>query len=125
MENLFLHFFLSSGEPPEQYDCNNHDANPIQYQLLQYSEQDQYKIPCTIKPGRLRDRYSILWFSRGPGVFESLMTVNTSSFDLHTNSITLPHNERWLVCRVDIRHNGDDTRQYCGQRMRATGNVYC
>ena len=117
-----LHSF--SGEPLEHYDCNNDDTTRIQYQLLQYSEQDQYTIPCTIKPGRLRDRYSISWFSRGTGIFESLTTVDTSSFDLRTNSTMLLHDERWLACRVDIRHDGDNTRQYCGRRMRAAGNVY-
>ena len=120
-------FLPSSGEPPEHYDCSNNDANPIQYQLLQYSELDQYSIPCTVKPGILRDRYSIAWFSIESGNFGSLTTVDMSNFDVRINSTSLPHYENWLSCRVDIDHDGDNinVRQYCGRRMRAAGNTFC
>ena len=118
-------FLPSSGEPPEHYDCSNNNANPIQYQLLQYSELDQYSIPCTVKPGKLRDRYSIAWFSIQSGNFGSLTTVDMSNFDVRINSTSLPRYENWLSCRVDIDHAGGNVRQYCGRRMRAAGNTLC
>jgi hypothetical protein len=109
-------FLPSAGEPPELYACTNNDANPIQYQLLQYSELDQYSIPCTVKPGKLRDRYSIAWFSIESGNFGCLTTAN---FDVRINSTSLLRYENWLSCRVDIDHAGGNVRQYCGRRMRA------
>ena len=44
-----------------------------------------------------------------------------SSFDLKLNSNKLPHDNKWLSCRVDIDHDDSHRREHCGRRMRVAG----
>ena len=126
--NFIMHLPISStlpiAEPRIAYECSS-DDRPFHYQLLQYSEQDQYTLPCVIKPGRLRSRYEIVWVTAEPDspVFIQHSTINLESFDLTLNSNSLPQNEEFLSCRVRIRHDSSsqNERSYCGYRIRTAG----
>lgn len=96
----------------------------VQYQLLPYSEGDTYTIPCTIKPGSLRNKYSIEWFQTSRTGFIQLPTssINLMNFDLHLSSSELLP-DRDLYCRVNIQHDSRiwNQRRYCGQKLRRAG----
>ena len=126
--NFIMHLLISStlpiAEPRVAYECSSVDR-PFHYQLLQYSEQDQYTLPCVIKPGRLRSRYEIVWVAAEPdsNAFTKHNTINLESFDLTLNSNSLPQNEKFLSCDVKIRHDSttQNERSYCGYRIRTAG----
>ena len=117
-----ISFFAAQPRPEAYYDCSNLNANPMQYQLMQYSA--QYNVPCTIQPGKLRNRYRVEWFSIDGEFYIPLTTINMSNFDLHLNSSNFPHKTKWFYCRVNIHHDEHNTRHYCGQRIRVAGRFY-
>ena len=124
MHSLNFIIFQCIAEPRVAYECSS-DDRPFHYQLLQYSEQDQYTLPCVIKPGRLRSRYEIVWATVEPDSndFTKHNTINPENFDLTLNSNFLPQNEEFLSCRVKIRHDSttQHRRSYCGYRIQTAG----
>ena len=123
---LIKFYHLPIAEPRVAYECSS-DDRPFHYQLLQYSEQDQYTLPCVIKPGRLRSRYKIVWATVEPDspVFTKHSTINPENFDLTLNSNFLPQNEEFLSCRVRIRHDSTTRHHlsYCGYRIQTAGTL--
>ena len=105
------------------HDCEN---KPVQYQLLPYSEHNLYTIPCLIKPGNLREKYTVVWtqVSRHTGSDSSLIDlskVNMTNFDLYLEAKNLPPGDEYVECRVDIKHDATDERHYCGPKIAVAG----
>ena len=111
-------FFSCVGQPSKYYDCEN---KPVQYRLLPYSEHNRYTIPCLIKPGNLREKYTIVWRQVSSDTDDSrlidLSTVNTTNFDLYLQAKNIPPGNKHVECRVVIQHDSTNERSYCGPKI--------
>ena len=114
--------FSCLGQPTKYHDCEN---KPLQYQLLPYSERNLYTIPCLIKPGNLREKYTIVWTQVSSDTSNSspvdLSTVNMTNFDLYLEAKSLPPGDKHVECRVDIQHDSTNERSYCGPKIAVAG----
>lgn len=109
------------GQPTNYFDC---DEKPVRYQLMDYSERDHYTIPCLIKPGKLRDKYTITWtkvLRDNDAGFFILSSVNKTTFDLYLGANNLPPRRKSVTCKVDIEHDSSNDEEYCGPKLSLAG----
>ena len=93
----------------------------VEYRLLPYG---RYTIPCLIKPGNLKEKYTIVWAQVSSGTLgpiKVLSTVNMTNFDLYQKEDTLPPSGMAVGCRVTIQHDSTKQGQYCGPRIAVAG----
>ena len=120
----YVFIFSCLGQPTKYYDCEN---KPVQYRLLPYSECNLYTIPCLIKPGNLREKYTVVWTqvsshtSNSRRIAIDLSKVNMTNFDLYLEAKNLPPEVERMECRVDIKHNLTNEGHYCGPKIAIAG----
>ena len=97
----------------------------MQYRLLPYSEHNLYTIPCLIKPGNLREKYTVVWTQvssqTGDRRHIDLSKVNMTNFDLYLEAKNLPPGDEHVECQVDIKHDPTNERSYCGPKIAVAG----
>ena len=97
----------------------------MQYQLLPYSEHNLYTIPCLIKPGNLREKYTVVWTQVSSHTRDSsridLSKVNKTNFDLYLGAKNLPPGDEHVEWQVDIKHDLNNEGHYCGPKIAVAG----
>lgn len=122
--SLYVFYPPSAAEPPSDFPPTR-----SRYVLVPVNGTNSTQLKCDIRPGVVRERYSIEWNRINPG---GGFTKINEGIDPQNFSLTLPvdisSNSTVYMCTVDINHDGNgDSTPYDGAKitLRTAGKCVC